>query len=139
MRPRRSGCGRAGAWDAVHDRAAESAQADFAHFQRRIHSLPRADAHVRRLARSPFESIVLYGGEDVAGDEAAHHQPARALVVVAAEHGDHEVQLTPYRRSGWMRTVRSALRMIISPVRGSVDTFTGAPRTSTCAPPTLPE
>lgn len=43
------------------------------------------------------------------------------------------------RRSGWMRTVRSALRMIISPVRGSVMTFTGAPRTSTVDPPTLPE
>ena len=37
------GCGRAGAWDAAHRRAAESAQADFANFQRRIHSLQRAD------------------------------------------------------------------------------------------------
>jgi hypothetical protein len=32
-----------GAWNALHGRAAESAQADFAIFQRRIHSLPRAD------------------------------------------------------------------------------------------------
>jgi hypothetical protein len=37
------GCGRAGVWDAAYGRAAESAQADFATFQRRIHSLPRAD------------------------------------------------------------------------------------------------
>jgi hypothetical protein len=36
-------CGRAGAWDAAHGRAAESAQADFASFPRRIHSLLQAD------------------------------------------------------------------------------------------------
>jgi hypothetical protein len=39
-----SGCGRAGAWDALHGRAAESAKADFALFQRRIHSLVVAGA-----------------------------------------------------------------------------------------------
>src|SRR5687768_3507608 len=38
-----SRCGRAGAWNAACRRAAESAQADFANFQRRIHSLQRAD------------------------------------------------------------------------------------------------
>jgi hypothetical protein len=38
-----TGCGRAGAGDAAHGRAAESAQADFANFQRRIYSLSRAD------------------------------------------------------------------------------------------------
>jgi hypothetical protein len=39
--------GRAGASDAAHGRAAESAKADFAIFQRRIHSLQRADGTVR--------------------------------------------------------------------------------------------
>jgi hypothetical protein len=37
-----SGSGRAGAWNALQGWAAESAQADFAFFQRRIHSLRRA-------------------------------------------------------------------------------------------------
>jgi hypothetical protein len=41
-----SGSGRAGASDAAHRRAAESAQADFAFSQRRIHSLQRADGTV---------------------------------------------------------------------------------------------
>jgi hypothetical protein len=39
----RAGCGRTGAWSAAHALTAESAQADFAFFQRRIHSLQRAD------------------------------------------------------------------------------------------------
>jgi|GEM_PF-6071349 len=48
-----SRCGREGAWDAACRRAAESAQADFANFQRRIHSLQRADARYRiRFATS---------------------------------------------------------------------------------------
>jgi hypothetical protein len=40
---RSPGCGRAAAWNAAHRRAAESAQADFAFSQRRIHSLLEAD------------------------------------------------------------------------------------------------
>ena len=38
----RSGCGRAGAWDAACSRAAESAQADFVYLLRRIYSLCKA-------------------------------------------------------------------------------------------------
>jgi hypothetical protein len=37
------GSGRAGAWDAAHTLAAESAQADFVYLLRRIHSLCKAD------------------------------------------------------------------------------------------------
>src|SRR5688500_2464536 len=45
------GCGRAVAWNAAHPHAAESAQADFATFQRRIHSLPRAERHLLSASR----------------------------------------------------------------------------------------
>jgi len=51
------GCGRAGAWDAVHGRAAESAQADFAILQRRIHSLPRAGGTLPDQFRNGHHSL----------------------------------------------------------------------------------
>jgi hypothetical protein len=47
-----SGGGRAVVSDAAHCLAAESAQADFAVFQRRIHSLQRADGTVPNQIRN---------------------------------------------------------------------------------------
>ena len=48
------GSGRAGAWDAACCLAAESAKADFAIFQRRIHSLRRAESAIcPKTARRP--------------------------------------------------------------------------------------
>jgi hypothetical protein len=44
-----TGSGRAGAADAAHGRTAESAEADFVNFQRRIHSLPGCGRHLTRL------------------------------------------------------------------------------------------
>jgi len=69
----RPGCGRAGAWDAAHRRAAESAQADFAPFQRRIHSLPRADGTVP-------DGIAL------TGNVADRTQPGRDPIRAANAH-----------------------------------------------------
>jgi hypothetical protein len=57
-----SGCGRAGAWDAAHGRAAESAKADFVIFQRRIHSLLEADGTVLDKIRNRCPSLLRADG-----------------------------------------------------------------------------
>jgi len=49
------GSGRAGAWDAACCLAAESAQADFAMSQRRIHSLLKADGALPDQIRNDFD------------------------------------------------------------------------------------
>jgi hypothetical protein len=73
VRNRVSGSGRTGAWGAAHARAAESAQADFAIFQRRIPSLPRADGTI------PFPSRARCGraGARLAAGPAESPHPSR--------------------------------------------------------------
>jgi hypothetical protein len=66
-----SGSGRAGAWDARCSRAAESAQADFVYFQRRIHSLlgrtARLPTQIRKEHNSPQQphEVHLRGLDDL--------------------------------------------------------------------------
>jgi hypothetical protein len=115
------GCGRAAAWDAAHSWAAQSAQADFAIFQRRIHSLPRADG---TLPNQTLKGIIRSrGGRRVTGSDSRRASfagrkgrgelpPADAEVLPILPAISQPPAPLPQTARGFNRSIGCALRSV---------------------------